>query len=341
MKTRRSPQSRGFTLIELAAVLAVVGVLVAGLVVSLRQHRTGGWAAGSLSNLRELGAGFASYAISNQERVATFSWRAGPTPSTFPDLQFAASDLDASANQLVDMVRRRGPRANFTLLPGTIVHPRHTLQVLMEFLDQPVLSPLLTAPSDDGLRCLQRLELGDPGGSAATCGFGGATSSILSRYASSYLFPSAFFSPDVRSRSRGNTVALATGFSNAYTVPAGAPLGRRLVSDIRFPSRKVQLAQRTDDSSNPRRFHLHSDASPPLLFADGSASVRATRHANRGIDPNSGGQAIIPYAPSTPLDPPLVSSGSDDRLNAAYFSTSMGLRGVDFGGGAVPWREDP
>jgi prepilin-type N-terminal cleavage/methylation domain-containing protein len=336
----RSGATRGFTLIELVATLAVVGVLIAATVVAAQRNRAAGWTAGSLSNLRELGAAYASYAAVHQDRFATFSWRAGQSNSTFPDLQTATTDAQAASNQAIDIARRRTGSGIWSFEQSWFPSPDANHLVLADFLGTSALMTMAVSPSDSVRRCLQLqlLRNEDFGVCFVPPESFPFRASRLSLY-SSYVLPAAFYSPDAAARVGDTVISTISPSVLDYQqlfVPQNTPLGRRLVTDIRFPSRKVQLAERSDDTSNPRRFMLHTDASVPMLFADGAAFVRRSGLANPGINPNSGQFALIRYAPR-PRDPATISGQAFDTLQGRFLWTSMGLRGVDFDGPTAPW----
>jgi hypothetical protein len=93
-----------------------------------------------------------------------------------------------------------------------------------------------------------------------------------------------------------------------------------------------------DDGGGARRwFFAYERVRTPILFADGSASVRSMSDANRGFDPsNPGGQqgARIGYAPEA-WEPPTLNGAAQEFVWAHIRWTREGLLGRDFGGPEV------
>ncbi len=101
-------QVRGFALIEVTVVIVVIGLLVAVLVVSGERARRTAMIGEDLSNLRQIGQLTGQYANDFEDKFWSFSWKKGQSLSQFPDLNNAGTDLQASGNQAVDIMRRLG-----------------------------------------------------------------------------------------------------------------------------------------------------------------------------------------------------------------------------------------
>lgn len=340
----RTPARPGaWSLTELVALLAIGAMLGAFTLVSLRETRRASSQSANLANLRTLGAGYAAYALDANDRFAAFTWRAGQSLSQYGDLNIATDDRQAAADQFVDILRRRSsyfiPRA-FGLIP----HINYSHVVLIDYMGLSSTSSVVASPGDAPLLRSQRnpeFPCGQPGNPCPESETGRST---YLAYRSSYRLPTAFISPDTLRNTGPIPVTTISAFSssNHYSYTLGnAPLGGRLLSEIRFPSQKVQLADAAARDSSPKRYLLHNDARIPLLLADGSAGVRRTGDANTGVDPNSGANLLIRYANPDPIfEPPTLRPGLRDDLNGRFLWTRMGLRGIDFDGNPVPWAPD-
>ena len=132
-----------------------------------------------------------------------------------------------------------------------------------------------------------------------------ADSSPYMPYSSSYYFPACFFSPDAETTA-SSTVSQG-GNHNTYQVEDDVPLGGRRVSEVTFPSLKMQMVERVQRQAGALDVSFYFvDARVPNLFVDGSAHMRAGADANRGFDPeNPTGPfpTFFTYMPNPPIDP--------------------------------------
>src|SRR5690349_12826625 len=101
---------RAFALVELLALITVVGCVAALIVLLSGESRRMGRLGEDLGKLRQVGGLTAEYAADHADKFWTFSWRKGDSLSQYPELNNASSDLQAAANQAVDILRRRAGR---------------------------------------------------------------------------------------------------------------------------------------------------------------------------------------------------------------------------------------
>lgn len=342
----RTPARPGaWSLTELVALLALATLLGSFALVSLRENRRAASQSTSLANLRTLGAGYAAYALDASDRIATFTWRAGQSLSQYADLNNASDDRQAAGNQLVDILRRRStPVYNVPFQPGLIPHLLYNHIVLLDYLGLSTTPSIVVSPGDASLRRWQlypEVACGQPGN---PCPNDDQVRHPLIGFRSSYRLPTAFISPDTI-RNPGpmevRTIAPSNYAHNSYSFFRTGPLGGRLVSEIRSPSRKVQLVDSVARDSSPQRYLLHNDARLPMLMADGAATVRRSGDSNPGTDPNSGAIMLIRYASPDPIyEAPNLIPGRPDTVSGRFLWTSMGLRGIDFDGDPTPWSPD-
>src|ERR1051326_4036170 len=125
---------RGFVLVEAVAIAAVVGLLVALLCVMAGGSRRLGRVGDDVSHLKLLGSLTGQFAADNADRFWTFSWRHGETHQTqYPDLNNAADDLQAAANQAVYIMRTKGGLPNMPVINSWIPHIGYSNLVLADY----------------------------------------------------------------------------------------------------------------------------------------------------------------------------------------------------------------
>ncbi|RMH13068.1 MAG: prepilin-type N-terminal cleavage/methylation domain-containing protein, partial [Planctomycetota bacterium] len=130
----------GFTLIELLVVIAIIALLIGILLPALAKARRAGRAAVCKSNLKSHGVGMASYATDFQDKIFSYSWRAGMhvqneyinPPAAFQD------DMTAAQWQQTEILRRRTGRVSgeHRILNNlnTMPHRRFNHLVLFDYL---------------------------------------------------------------------------------------------------------------------------------------------------------------------------------------------------------------
>jgi hypothetical protein len=138
-----------FALPELAATLVIVGVAVAMLLAGAGRARLEHNSAASQAQLRWIAGVTASYAADFQDRMWGLSWKAGETPSAFPDLAFADTHQRAASHQAVDIIRRRGGERDLPAIPNWIPSVYYSHLPLADYLD--VALPMLefVSPADE------------------------------------------------------------------------------------------------------------------------------------------------------------------------------------------------
>lgn len=325
--------TRAFALSELLMLIVVFTLMGALLLVLGAESRRAASLSTSLANLRTFGAGSQSYAADYADRVWSFSWSAGQNmPTDYPDIRFANDATTASANQAVDIIRRRAERPTFPVASNWLPQPLYSHLVLADYLASRFPTPWAVSPADTVRLCWssnpQAFETG-------ACN--PSPSGLAPRwpYSSSYEIGPAWYSPDY---AVGNQQTITQGSTHStYQTPAGGALGGRRMTEVAFPSRKAMVwdtHQRHFGSRNP--FFMMPEARVPVLCADGTVQVRATAAANRGFQPNSPTSLTITTVVYSPLnyEPPIPSGNS--ASNAAYMRfTRSGLGGIDFDGDEV------
>lgn len=341
MSHRRRP---GFALAEAVALASILALAACILLPAAAESRRGARLNESIANLRSLGQGASSFSADNDDRIATFFWRAGEANSQFPDLNFSANDLEAAANQAIDIIRRR---SSLTTMPSTnnwIPHLLYSHLVLEDYLDRPLPDRMVISPSDGNRVAWQRSLREDPTGAAffqlPNRPLGNDPLMLRWIFSSSYEMSPAHFAPDAGS---GNmqTVSQANTH-NLYFVGANTPFGMRHESEVSFPANKVFLYDSVQRDLGRRVvFFAFPEARVPALMHDGSAGLRSTSAANRGFQPNNP-QSPLPsqfqYAPNSSWEPPAPNGSPNALVNGYYRWTRSGLKGADWDRSEVQWH---
>jgi len=331
-------------LLALLTILALIGVLLA---VAFPDSRHRARLGASLTNLQRLGAGAADYAQDNADAVYSFTWRAGPGRMCEDGYNFGATstDLQAAADQAVCIMRNLSGRTDIVRIDGWIPHLLYNHLPLIQYMGESLPSPLVVSPGDQRRLLWQKAIQENPSDPntpyfALRCRPGGSSNAEKRwPYSSSYEIPPAFFSPDAQI---GGVPTISQGPAhNQYNTGTATPLGRRVLSEIRFPSQKAMLYETNQRFFGQRElFFMYPEVRVPVLTADGSASVRSILYANQGFNPAapfSSTPTRVAYTPDTTWESPTRSGATSEFVNGVIRWTRSGLRGRDFGGPEVPW----
>ena len=313
---------------ELLIGLAAAVVLSALLVVASSRSRSMAQLGESVANLRTISGAFAMYGPDNQDRVLGFSWRAGTTPSQFPDLKTAVSNLDAAVCQAADIARRRTGSTTLPRIAGWMPHVQAWNFVVADYLNLPLPSKMFISPGDD----LRTAQAADP------ANWAGDTTLYRSALGTSYeVTAAAWGGPD----SGSNAVSQDGQSFNLFLVPSGAFASTHLLSEVAFPGQKALLFDRYQWYYGPRQgFFMYDEARVPVAAFDGSVQVRRGGNCNPGWKPSSPpvpSPTIVRYdaTASTGLPLPLTNP-SGDLVRGRLRFTRGALAGRDFDGPEVP-----
>ncbi|MBL8763162.1 MAG: type II secretion system protein [Phycisphaerae bacterium] len=321
---------RAFTLIELLVVISIVALLVGILLPTLAEARRTARMSAALSNVKQFGLAAQAYGADFQDRWWNFSWRKGSALSEWSELNGAGNDLQAAANQAVDIIRRRAAWPDFPVQNGWIPHILYSHLTVMDYMEARLPSQVAVDPADK----LRYLWQEDPRNAKAKFGL----PSERWVFSASYTAAPATYCPD--QETSGYLRQASNGAFWSYNYVSGGDtyrLGLRKLSDTRFPDKKVALFDEyMRHFGNKPAFFTHPSSRLPLGFSDGSASVRLTPDANKG------GYYL---ADGGTRQAPINFTGEDLKLDdfpwpdnqpkiqpGRYRWTLGGLRGVDFGG---------
>ena len=348
MHARTAGRHDGFTLIELMAVVVIVGVLFAILLPAAADQRAAGRRAIDQANLQRLGRTIESYATDNRSRLFSFSiTQATANLLAYADLQNLAntdSQVQSAAAQAVDIMRRRSGRGQSfdgtTYVSNWIPHVFYSHLVLLDYLAEALPGPGVVSPAD-ALRgrwqadplAFERGEIPGPAGHENRWPYGSSYETV------------PFVSFNDRCDGTTGGVTQATNHRSYYyanTSNMQLAAGRAL-SEVQFPCDKVAMFDSVSRYAGKSQvFYAYPDAVTCNLFFDGSVRWKRTGFpfnvggklldANDGVDPanpNSTFPLLVTYSPDASWEPVR---GGDTSRSAPGFQrwTRGGLKGRDF-----------
>ncbi|MBO6514803.1 MAG: type II secretion system protein [Phycisphaerales bacterium] len=346
-------KSRGFSLVELVSVLAVVtsvGAVLGPSVGKMRGQMQGVTSEGNLHMIGQIGA---MYSLDHEDRIFSFTWRAGVAYydvvndrfRQYPDSQTAA------AGQVRDILARATGRLSGPgqiLRPGQrLMHRRYSHLVLADYMGGSVTDPMWVDTADVNQLAWQNDEpfdqesyqesgvpyaFGVPDGFDNDLNWTDPTIMQLWPYASSYQVVPHAWQSDFGAQYAPNIFT-----PHLFSTTGSSPivLGERRFVDVIFPSAKVHMFEEFDRELAGSPYFAYDHARPAKLMFDGSINTAMSGLAASSVSPRDylNGEKFVWEQTYVPLDTfplPLGGLGDLTDLNMRYRWTLGGLTGVDY-----------
>lgn len=332
---------RGFTLIELLVVIAIIALLVALLLPALGSARRAGRTAVCQSNLRQFGIAHASYASDFRDYIAAFNGREedrvfGTHFPMMPDCSKQAWGIISKLGKEMQDVPIFLPSSMGPNIP--IVHEQFSHLLLVEQMGGSLPLPASICPEDRvRLNWQTAPEAIETDASTPTKDINVANARWFP-YSSTYQLMPAAWVQDFPPRDGHRNPFGQGGSHDTYDYAKSEPFGGRRSSDVAFPAMKVAIADSQQRHNGKQLFYAYPQVKQPLLFWDGSVSVRKTADSNKGWDRKKENDptslATFTYAPDPAFESPAIRGQSLFR-GGFYKWTRSGLRGVDYNGSEI------
>jgi len=355
MKYEKQNRCRiGFSLVELAAVIAVtvsVGAVLGPSMSRMRSQMRGVTSEGNLATIGQIGA---VYAVDNDDRIFTYTWRAGVPYidiSTGRERVFA-SDQEAASGQVKDLLIRAtdriAGRGKIFIPSSRLMHRRYSHLVLADYLGGNVVDPMWADPADANQLRWQieqptqtdeyeesgvpyAFGLPDEPGYDDDGNWGQVSIKQLWPFASSYqVVPHAWL------QDFGNQYIPIPETPHLFqTLSGDAPLGDRRFHEVRFPSAKVHMFEEFDREQAGSPYFGYDHAQSAKLMFDGSINTAMSGLSQSSVSPREylEGDKFVWEQTYVPLDTfpiPLGGLGDPTLLSQRFRWTLGGLQGINY-----------
>jgi hypothetical protein len=352
--TTRLNRYPAFALTDLAAVLAILGVLLAIALATLSEARRNARLDEDIASLQRFGAATGAFAADNEDLLWGLSWQAGGVyqmlqlDGTYQEVM-PSSDLEGGQLQTIHLIRLLGGRIGDQGMPqatGFIGQANFNHLSLFEYLGKDPLSRWVMSAADK-----VKLDWQDDPVNNFDNGLwlplqpDPIPNNLRWPYSIGFrVVPAAWDYNQTELGNEFDTQRVYQGQTHAiYAVPADADFYSRTLADVVYPSGKVHMhdSHQRHFGPNIQYFGVRFDANHdgvddhpriPILSFDASAAVRSTADSNPGWRPNipSFPCMLFYYQPSA-WEPAPLGFMLDLSIGQFYW-TRGGLKSFDFGG---------
>ena len=313
-------QRDAFTLIEMLVVIAIIALLIGILLPALGSAFGSARVLKCQVNMRSMGAAATNYGGDFRDTIPAFNWKPGNYDTAYTDLRNASNDIESVRFQAIEIMRDRTGNRFLPLSSGSgnswFANLWFSHLVYLDYLTGNLEEPVAACPEDQDQveRAERPFDDYQP-------------NQLYRKFESSYEQSVVTYSND-EPTSTTNQINQHQQVWNAF--PRGNDfLTSRRFTQVAYPSSKAYLFDTFDRhyAEQPDTFYFQPAARQPILFFDGSVSVRDTNDANEGFQPLNPGDS----------GPTLlkISTRLPETYPAYYRWTRGGLRGIDFGGSEV------
>jgi hypothetical protein len=285
------------------------------------------------SNIGQLGRAQATYQVDFQNKIASYTWRAGNTyQKEYGDLNNAGDDTQAAADQAVYILRKRSDRVDIGRVTTKLPHRQYGHLVLADYMSQKLPERSMACPEDRPILGWQSDPINPPNPPKAG---NDKEYDKMWPYASTYQMVPQVWCADQKVAGLPTYIQYPSDH-NLFTRPSPSPaLGRRKASEVFYPGSKVQAFEYWARHDKIPMYFAYPSAKVPLLFFDASVRVLATGDANPGFHPNAPANknpTLGDYNPTIlGFEPPTLAGTPKETVTFYYRWTRGGLKGIDYG----------
>ena len=345
-------QLKAFTFIELTAIIAIAASVTAVLAPSLGHMRSQMRGVTSEGNLATIGQIGGMYAVDNDDRVFTYTWRGGEEYVLLSNGNtiIPSNDQEAAARQAQNILFRATGRLSGTykiLHPHSrLMHRRYSHLVLADYFGGNVTDPMWADPADANQLYwqLNPLDYRDnpesvPYGNGLPSEDGYDDDGNWAQNSIRQLWPfaSSYQSvPHAWQQDYGNQYVPVQETPHLFqTSGPGLQLGERRFHEVRFPSAKVHMFEEFDREQAGSPYFAYDHAQSAKLMFDGSINTMMSGLANPSVSPEDylDGNKFVWEQTYVPLDTfpiPLGGLGDPTLLSQRFRWTLGGLQGIDY-----------
>lgn len=349
---------RGFTLVELAAVIGAGSLIAAQVMPMAKRARNTNRGMSSAGNLMQIGQGAGMYGVDNADRIPAYTapGRINGAPYDFNigggDTYRVRDSISAIAAEQAEILRRRTGRFDgdfeIQVSSSRLWNRRWTNLVIMDYLNRPFPDPLFIDPADANQLTWASDPLDFDAGSTVPYANGipagydsdgnWVSDQVRNRwaFASSYQTTASAWQPDGLDGPSYHPVADTPHLfgNNGSGLGPDIPFGREF-GEVRFPSAKVYQFEEFDREQAGNPYFAYDQARSEKLMFDGSVNNWASGDASPSFNvdqPGANGKAEWrqTYVPIDTFPVPLGGLGDDTLLSQRYRWTLGGLQGVDY-----------